>query len=44
LAEQNCGCEFETAQEAEQDRINLFEGFYSVNIDNIESLIKGQVD
>jgi hypothetical protein len=36
------GCEFETAPEAEQDMINLFEGFYHVIIDSLESLIKDQ--
>ncbi len=36
------GCEFETNLEAEQEMINLFEGFYNVIIDSLESLINSQ--
>lgn len=36
------GCEFESAPEAKQDMINLFEGFYNGIIENLETLIVSQ--
>jgi len=36
------GCEFNTSPKAEQNMIDLFEGFYNVIIDSLEALIKSQ--
>lgn len=36
------GCEFDSAPEAEQEMANLFEGFYNIIIDSLETLIQGQ--
>ena len=40
--ESNCkvtwGCEFDTNEETKEDMINLFEGFYNVIIDNLETV------
>lgn len=36
------GCEYETAPEAKDEMKKLFEGFYNVIIDSLESLINNQ--
>lgn len=36
------GCEFDSAEEVEQDMKDLFGGFYNVIIESLESVIKNQ--
>lgn len=36
------GCEFESSQEVQAEMVKLFEGFYNVIIDSLETLIKSQ--
>jgi hypothetical protein len=36
------GCEFDSVPEAKEEMVKLFEGFYNVIIDSLETLIKNQ--
>lgn len=36
------GCQFETSEEAKPEMIKLFDGFYNVIIDSLETMIKSQ--
>ena len=46
VGENNCkvtwGCQFETAPDSEQAMVKLFEGFYNVIIDSLETVIRAQ--